>query len=785
VASPHDSGRVYQMDVFLHTTADGGETIEVLGNGREKHSDNHALWIDPDDPRHLLAGTDGGLYETFDHGTTWRHFGNLPISQFYKLAVDGSRPFYRVLAGAQDLGTLLGPARTSNGEGVRNEDWSVPMGADGYACAFDPEKPDLLYLEWQVGNLHRYDLATAEALDIQPQPAPGEPPERWNWDAPIAVSPHAAGRLYFGSQRLWRSDDRGQSWTPWSGDLTRGDNRYTLEMIDRVPSVDALYDNGAMSWYSTLTTVDESPLEEGLLYTGSDDGLIHVREGRGTEWRRAASPPGVPERAFVQELTASLHDADAAFAVLDAHKEGDFRPLLFESSDRGGSWRSIAGDPARGGLPAEGIVWSVVQDHVNPDLLFAGTEFGLFFTLDRGRRWTELDAGLPTIALRDLAIHRAEGDLVAASFGRGLYVLDDYSPLRHLRQALETGAALFPVRRAWSYIPEVPMQAKGRPSQGSAAFVAPNPPFGALLTYYLGELPKTRQQIRREEEATLHETGEDIPFPGWQRLREEGLENEPRVWLTVRDTEGRAVRRIEGPAEPGLHRIAWDLRREAPDPTDLSPPEFRPPWVDDPRGPLVAPGTYHVELAVLGPDGGLTPRGEPQEIHVEPLATGTLGAADPASVDAFRQETRELLRRAQAAAGEIREAEERLRHLRPALERTPLDRASSARDESFATLAELEAGLADLKSRLVGDPLLRRFREPAKPSILGRLARIAGGHWDTRLEPTATQRRSLEIAGRELGILRDELSALLGEELRAFEATLEAAGAPWTPGRRP
>ncbi len=778
VASPHDVDQIYQMDVFLHASDDGGETMEILGDGRQKHSDNHAFWIDPANPQHLLAGTDGGLYETFDHGTTWRHFGNLPIAQFYKLALDNASPFYNILGGAQDLGTLLGPSRTTSFEGVRNQDWSIPMGADGYACAFDPELPDLIYLQWQVGHLYRYDRQTGEAIDIQPQPQPGEAPERWNWDAPVITSPHAAGRIYFGSQRLWQSDDRGDSWTAISGDLTHGENRYELEMIDQVPGVSALYDNGAMSWYATLTTLSESPLVEGLLYTGSDDGRIQVRDG--DSWRPSGPLPGVPERSFVQEVKASLYDPDTVFAALDAHKIGDFRPLLFESNDRGRSWRSLAGTPGQGGLPEHTLVWSVVQDHQQKDLLFAGTEFGLYVTVDRGQHWMQLKTGIPTIALRDLEIQRRDDDLVAASFGRGFFVLDDYSPLRQLAAATEQDAHLFPVRDAWSYIPRVSLQAKGQPSQGSASFTAPNPPFGAVITYHLKASVEGPQAQRRKEEAALREKRDDVPFPGWDRLRDETLDREPQVLLTVRDAEGQAVRRLSGPATAGLHRLAWDLRWPAPDPIDLEEVEFRPPWVEDPQGPLVVPGTYRVEMAILQADSSVTTLSEAQSFDVKPLPGGSLPASDATAVAAFQRKTHDLMRRAQAANGEVDEARNKLLHLQHALDATP-----TADPELFARLRQLRDQLDTLAVRLSGDNLRRQYDEPAAPSVLGRLGQIVFGHWDTRLPPTATQRRGLEIAGEEFSDLRQVLSQLLDTELVAFEAQLEAAGAPWTPGRKP
>lgn len=782
VASPHDVDRVYQMDVFLHVTRDGGAHFEILGDGRQKHSDNHALFIDPRDPDRLLAGTDGGLYETFDHGATWRHFGNMPISQFYKMALDNAEPFYNILGGAQDLGTLLGPSRTTSVEGVLNSDWSVPLGADGYACAFDPEKPDLVYLEWQRGRLHRFDQQTGELLDIQPQPAAGEPPERWNWDAPLVASSHATGRLYFGSHRVWRSDDRGNSWTSISGDLTHGRNRYDMPMIDRAPGVDALYDNNAMSLYATLTTLTESPRVDGLLYAGSDDGRVQVRDPADGAWRAAAVPPGVPEWSFVQDVRASEHHADTVFAAFDAHKQGDFRPLLFESTDRGRTWRSIAGDPENGGLPEDHIVWAVVQDHQVPDLLFAATEIGLFVTLDRGGRWHALDGGVPTIAFRDLEIQRRDNDLVGASFGRGFYVLDDYSPLRELALSSATpvattlGATLFSVRDAWWYVPSVPMQAKGRPSQGSTAYASPNPPFGALFTYHLGESLESLAEQRRAQDSQLAEAGKDVPFPGWDRLREEALEATPRVFLQVSDAAGHPVRRLDAPGALGLHRVSWDLRWPPPDPVNLSVPDFVPPWAGDPKGPLVAPGRYRVELMRWTGDGTETLAG-PQDFTVKPVPGATLAVDDPLAVAAFGRQTHELMRRAQGANAEIRRAENRIRHLERALVDTP-----RAQTEHFDRLATLTRDFELLKTRLSGDPVKRQLWEAQEPSILGRVTQVIWGHWDTRQAPTDTQRQSLEIATAAFESLGRELVDRL-TALEAFEADLERLGAPWTPGR--
>jgi photosystem II stability/assembly factor-like uncharacterized protein len=771
-ASPQNPDVVYQMDVFIQVTRDGGANFATLGTGREKHSDNHALWIDPQDGNHLLAGTDAGLYETFDDGTTWRHFPNLPVSQFYKVAVDNSEPFYNILGGAQDLGTLFGPARTTNIEGVRNRDWYVPMGADGYGVAIDPADPHIMYFETQQGNLYRHDRRSEEALDIQPQPASGDEPERWNWDSPLLISPHSPARLYFGSQRLWRSEDRGNSWTAISGDLTTNRNRYELELMGRVWSVNALYHNGAMSKYATLTGITESPVAEGVLYTGSDDGLIQVTEDGGQTWRVAAGLPGVATLSFINDVEASQHDANTVFAVADAHKTGDFSPYVFQSSDRGRSWRSIAGD-----LPAGTIVWSIQQDHENAALLFLGAEYGVYFTANGGANWHKLN-GAPTIAFRDIKLQRRDEDLVGATFGRGFYVLDDYTPLREMAAgALASGSTLFPVRDAWWYIPLVPMQARGKPTLGSTDYTAPNPPFGATFTYYLADAPETEREARRTMERQLRDSGEDVPFPGYDQLRREALEGSPKVLLRVSDDQGQPVRWVEGPAKSGLHRVSWDLRGPAPDPVEFPAGGFVPPWAGPSLGPLAAPGRYQVELFLLS-RAGLQSLGTRQQFTVKPVPTAPPGT-DFDVVAAFQSETSELMRRVAGAGEELGNARERLRYMRAALVETP-----NADPALFTRIDELTAALAGLQVQLNGDPARGQLREASVPSIGNRVGRVTGGHWDTRQMPTATQRRNLEIARDDFSVLRGELTAFIETDLTRLESDLEAAGAPWTPGRR-
>ena len=771
-ASPQNPDLIYQMDVFLHVSRNGGKTFDYLGTGREKHSDNHALWIDPNNGQHLIAGTDAGLYESFDEGAHWRHFPNLPISQFYKLGLDNTEPFYNIVGGAQDLGTLIGPSRTMNVEGVRNQDWYVPLGADGYDTDFDPEDPNIVYMEIQGGLLHRYDRRSEEAQNIQPQPAPKDPPERWNWDSPILISPHNHNRLYFGSQRLWRSEDQGNSWTAISQDLTTNTNRYELEMIDRVWSVDALYDNGAMSKYATLTSISESPLVEGLLYTGSDDGLIHVSEDGGKNWRASGNLPGVPERSFINDLEASHQDANTLFAVADAHKFGDYSPYIFMSPDRGRSWRSIAGD-----LPPGTIVWVIKQDHKDENLLFAGTEFGIYFSYNKGTNWVKLNGGVPTIPFRDLALHERDDDLVGASFGRGFYVLDDYAALRGISAAVQAKKnTLFSVRDAWWYVPYAPMQAKGMPTLGSTSFVADNPPFGATFTYYLHDLPHTAKAERQQKEQTLREQNASIPFPGWGTLQTESGENSPQVLLLIKDESGNPVRWIAGTNQKGLHRASWDLRLPAPHPINLTMPAFQPPWAGNPQGPLAAPGNYTVELFIEH-NGKLESQGASQSFTVKAVPT-LRENTDIKAIAEFQQKTLELMRQVASARSKMGEARERLRFTEAALKQTP-----KATTEHFAKWNELNKRLAELQIRLSGNPIRQGLNESTVPSISARVQQVANGHWSTRQTPTKTWESNIAIAERDFTQFKDDLKEYL-QELETFEVALEEAGAPYTRGRK-
>ncbi len=765
-ASPTDADRVYQVDVFLHVTTDGGTTFRRLETGRNKHSDNHVVWVDPADGRHLIVGCDAGLYETFDEGAAWRHVSNLPISQFYRVAVDNSVPFTNVLGGAQDLGTLRGPMRSLHLDGVRNQDWMVVLGSDGYQVAFDPDDDRISYLEAQCGDVMRHDTSTMELRDIRPGPAAGEPPERWNWDTPILISPHRAETIYVASQRLWRSDDRGDSWTPISGDLTSDRNRYVLPIGARVTSVDSVFDTLAMSLYCTITVVVESPVVAGLLYVGTDDGLLHVTEDGGATWLRMAQPDGLPSTAFVNDIEASQHDADVVIVAADDHKSGDFTPYLFESRDRGRSWTSLRGD-----LPDDTIVWAVEQDHERADLLFVGAERGVHVSVDGGSHWHRLTKDMPTIAVRDLAIQRRDDDLVAATFGRGFYVLDDYSALRSLADRLDEPVALCPVRDAWWYVPYQPMQAPGQPTLGSTAFRTPNPEFGATFTYHLAADIETSKGARRTAEKAADAAGDDIGFPGWEVLRTERLESTPAVVLRVSTAAGEVVRMLPTELEAGLHRTTWDLRLPPPDPISLEPEPFRAPWDRPPVGNLAPPGRYAVDIVRLDTGGAPEVLAGPELFEVRPIPAV---ASSPADDSEFRLATGDLARRVAGAVKQLERLRERLRHVRATILVTPA--AASLLEPADAAAHDLDA----VAIRLVSDVDRMRLSEATAPSIRDLVDRVVRLHGQTTGPPTRTQRDAIERAALEF----DEVEVGLDQtaaEIDAITAQLDEAGGPWTP----
>jgi len=770
VADPKDVDRIYVMNVFLMVSDDGGRTIRRLGE-KSKHVDNHEIWIDQNNNDHYLVGCDGGVYESFDRGANWDFKANLPVTQFYDVTTDNATPFYNVFGGAQDNFAFGGPSRTRNASGIVNSDWFVTQGGDGFRSQVDPEDPNTIYAELQNGNLVRDDKRTGERLGITPQVGRGEEPLRWNWDSPFIISPHSHTRLYFAADKLFRSDDRGDSWQLISGQLSRGLDRDKLPVMGKIQSIDAVAKNASTAFFGNASALAESPKKEGLIYVGTDDGLIQITEDGGKSWRKVETLPDVPELADVSRIVASSTDVPTAYAAFENRQNADFKPYLFKTTDAGRTWTSI-----KGNLPANHPVWAIAEDQVNPNLLFAGTEFGLFFTIDGGQKWIQLRGGLPTIQVRDLTIQRRENDLVVGTFGRGIYILDNYTALRSIKpETLKQEAVLFPVKDALMYIQAQPIGGRGKSFQGESYYTAENPPFGATFTYYLKDALKTKKEKRQEAEKKAPITA----MPSRSELSAEEEEEAPAIIFTVSDSNGHVVRRLTGPITAGMQRVSWDLRYP---PASLPPPpnpETEDPFNEGPAGPLVMPGTYKVSVA-RRVGGVITPLGQPQEFQVKVDGQENMSASDRAALVEFQQKVARLQRAVSGATEAANALKPRLVAIRRALLETP-----SAGESLLADASALDKRTNEVLRALRGDTPLRQRNMNLPPSIGERVGEIVGSQRMSTARPTQTHVNQYAAASADFETALQQLRQLIEVDLNKLEKQMEAAGAPWTPGRIP
>lgn len=772
VVDPRNKDRIYVMNVIIQVSDDGGKTLRALP-GSWQHVDHHEIWIDPKQPNYYLVGNDGGIYESFDAAANWRHIANLPVTQFYDVTCDQSdSPFYRVYGGTQDNTTLGGPARTRSVHGIANSDWHVLVGGDGFHVRVDPKDPDTVYAEFQYGGLVRYDWRTGQRVSIVPQAAPGEPPLRWNWDSPLIISPHSNTRLYFAAQRLFRSDDRGDNWTAVSPDLTRQLDRDALQVFGKIQPPDAVSKHVSTSFFGNITALAESFKKEGLIYVGTDDGLIQVTEDGGKNWRKVELFPGIPERTYVARLLASQHDANTVYAAFDNHKSADFAPYLLKSTDAGKTWEKVAGD-----LPARGSVLAIAEDHVNPKLLFAGTEFGLFFTVDGGQKWHRMRSGLPTIPVRDLCIQQPMNDLLVGTFGRGFYVFDDYTPLRNATpEALAKPAALLPVRDGFLFMPTAQYGGNKKAFLGEAFFAAENPPFGATITYHLKDALPTLKQKRKDAQGK-----ENAPFPKPEQMRAEAEEEAPTILLTVSDPEGTPVRVINGPTTAGLHRVTWDLRLPS---VNLPRPRTLDPDDDDffafgQPGPNVAPGKYTVTLSQRV-NGVVTQLAGPVDITVKYVGPSPPPEADWKPLAEFQKQVVKLQRDLSATQGVGGEITSRLNAIKAALDQTP-----NAPADSRERVRKLIAEHRDVLRKLNGDSILAGRNENVPMSVAERVGVAAGAARTFLSKPTGTQREQYAVARKELDEMAPVFRKRLETDVKQLEEVLNKLGAPWTPGRLP
>ena len=772
---PNNADRVYSVDTFSWISEDGGKTWDRLGIER-RHVDDHAFWIDPEVTEHIYVGGDGGIYESWDRGITWRHVRNLPLMQFYRIQPDNAQPFYNVYGGTQDASTWGGPSRTLFMHGIANTDWRNVRGGDGFEPQIDPTDANIVYAQSQHAGLVRYDWRTTERVSIVPQPEHGEAEFTWNWATPLIISPHEPKRLYIAAQKLFRSDDRGDNWQVVSPDLTRGMDRNQLKIMDRVWSVDALQKNRGVSRYGAAIGLSESPRQEGLIYVAMDDGKINVTEDGGQSWRSLDRISGVPDLTYIADILASQHDENVAYLTLDNHKRGDYAPYVYISRNKGRSWRSIAGD-----LPIRGSVHTIVEDHVDPDLLFVGTEFGIWFTQNGGSNWLRLRGKFPTIAVRDLEIQARENDLVVGTYGRGIYILDDYTPLRTPIASIgDATATLFPIRDALLYIVGDKWNSGqalgGVGASGAAFFNTPNPPFGAVFTYYLRDGLKSSRELRRDTERERQEDGGDNPYPPWDALRAEDNEEPPTLIFTITDSSGNVVRRLEGPHEKGLHRISWNLRFPPPHPIETDSDDFRRPWAGEELGPLVLPGEYSVS-ATAHANGQHIDVLSATAFTVSELKLSPEVAEDRNVVLDFQRASADLFRRIAGTVEEFENYESRLAALDEALLNTP-----EAGPEMHGTLRELKSQLNVIRVLMTGDSTIQSRRE-AVPWSLQRRASSLLSNWQSQSPVTGTARKAYEIARDEYATVSDLLSKFTAD-LQDFERLMNASGAPWSPGRQ-
>ncbi|MEA5111038.1 hypothetical protein SDC9_26461 [bioreactor metagenome] len=766
---PKNVDKVYSMDTYSKVTTDGGRNWNNL-SVKFRHVDDHALWIDPANTDHFLIGGDGGIYETWDGGKEYHFKNNLPVTQFYRVNVDNTEPFYFVYGGTQDNNSMGGPSRNTSSYGVVNDEWFVTNGGDGFWTASDPTNPDIVYAEAQYGNMVRYDRRSGEAIDIRPEPRKGEDTYKWNWNTPLMISRHSPTRLYTAANKVFRSDDRGDTWTVISDDLTTGTDRNTWPVMDKFWSIDAVAKDVSTSLFGTIVSFDESPVKENLLYAGTDDGLIQISEDART-WRKAGSFPGVPEYTYVSDIFASRFDENIVFAAFSNLKRDDFKPYLLRSTDKGRTWTSIASN-----LPANGSVHTIAQDAVNPDLLFAGTEFGIFFTIDGGKQWVQLKSGIPTIAVYDMAIQEKECDLVLATFGRGFYILDNYAPLRTLNKTIMDGEAhIFPVKDALMFV-----EVGGKYGQGSSYYAAKNPEFGATFSYWLKEVPKTLKEIRREKEKELFKKGERIPQPTEAELRAEESEIAPYLKFTITDDEGNVIRRLYSRPSRGMNRLNWDLRYAGTSPVRKNDGKFDP-FSSGGSGLFVMPGSYKVSMAMVA--GGETRElAGPVEFKAVPLNNTTLPAPDRGALVAFQREVAGLTRVVQGTQRYMNEMSDKLTTMMQAVHQTP-----EASPELKARILQLSLKVDEIQYAFTGKtPKASREENPPAPVALNeRLGNLIFAFYGTTSAPTTTMRRSYEILRDEFPPLHAQLKQISEVDLPALEAEMEKAGVPYTPGRLP
>ncbi len=559
---PNNDLRIYVLGVQIHISDDGGKTF--IENG-VLHSDHHAMWINPKNSNHIIDGTDGGIGISWDKGATWEAVYNMDLGQFYHITYDMEAP-YNVCGGLQDNYTWCGPTAVRSRTGIANDQWFQIHGGDGFEAQIDPKNSRIIYAESQDGNISRVDKVSNERKSIRPLPARGEAPLRWNWNTPILMSPHDPATIYVGANKVFKSTDRGQSWTAISPDLTSATDRDGLSLMGLTGKETTIARNDGVQSYGNIVQLVESPKNPGVLYAGTDDGKVHMtRDGK--TWTDITNRfKGVPANAYVSRLSASAHDVNVVYATFDNHRADDYGTYVYASVDGGNNFRSIGE-----GIPKGHAVTAMAEDPKNPSVLYTGSEFGLFVSPDRGGRWMRVKSNLPTVPIHEIVIHPRDNDMIVATHGRSIWILDDITPLQQQTEAMKSDAFLFDMRGAMQF-----NQANDRGFVSDKPFFGKNPTYGAAISYYLSR-PQTNVALRIRDAA------------GTQ----------------VREITGNDLREARG---AGINRVYWDLRHQP-----LAPLAGQPAGGGGGgggggfggggnNGPNVMPGDYRVTLVIDGKD---------------------------------------------------------------------------------------------------------------------------------------------------------------------------------------
>ena len=726
---PNNDQRVWVLGAEMFFSEDGGKiwNTELIARvAREKravHGDHHAMWIDPSDSNHMILGSDGGIYLSYDRGVTWDFIDILPLGQVYEISFDMRNPYY-VIGGLQDNGSWQGPSAAWFRPRITNDEWFRVGGSDGFYSQIDPNDHTRIYVESQNAGIERLNLDTSEYKSIRPMPQDPEETYRFNWNSPFLMSPHDSDTIYLGGNRLFISEDGGESWKA-TIDLTEQRDRENLPIMGSIPDDNTLSKHDGILFYGTITTISESPIQKGRLYIGTDDGNVQISKDGGETWQKVIERiSGVPKNTYVSRIIASHHALGRAYVTFDGHRNDDFNAYVFMTQDFGENWKNISNN-----LPEGGSVSVIREHHKNPDLLFVGTERGAYFSLDRGNRWIKFQNKFPIVPVDDIAIHPRDNDLIFGTHGRSIWILDDITPLEKLTpDVLELPCYLFDTRPATVYnffSHRAHYDFKGL--FGHKIFRAPNPPYGAIISYYL----------------------------------KENADDEVKIIIT--DSAGKKIRELEGTKMSGVNRVMWDLRHGYSSATPPAKPEMK-------TGPSVVPGHYRITLKYLNYELTKTVLVEEDPKVNLPLEERT--RQHDALVSIYR-----LNPVIAAVSQSINSIKNELEKIKSFLQRNP-----ETPDNIYQKIAVISEEIAVILEKLNGNP---KFGSQARSLSIRGIQAIARSIESYSEAPTEFQLRQIEKKFDDLKAVVKQINKIIEVEIPKLNGILNEHNIPHLPLLKP